>query len=303
MSVDIKSDPVLHEIIGALILGSERPVSAREIARICESVAQEQRAEAGEDAAVTDDELLALDQTNNDAASAGKTAEAVSDSDVTGAGDGVSEQSETVFREKQIREGFLRLQELVRQAGVGMEVVEVSGGYRIQTAPDCARWVRQMLNRGKPKQLSRPMIETLAIIAYRQPIARSEIESIRGVGVGHVIKSLMEMQLVRIIGRSDLPGRPFLFGTTSTFLEHFGLKNLNELNELQPGVERTPPAEQRARHIKKKPEETDTAGMSAKKSEADGQGTVILKEKPDTAGQGDTGDPLILTTEVKENEP
>ena len=131
-----------------------------------------------------------------------------------------------------------------------MEVAEVAGGYRLQTDAACGDWVRRMLNRGKPQRISRPMVETLAIVAYRQPISRSEIESIRGVGVGHVIKALMEMQLVRIVGRSDLPGRPFLFGTTTGFLDHFGLKSLNDLNAMQPGIERTPAAEQRAKHVK-----------------------------------------------------
>jgi len=130
-----------------------------------------------------------------------------------------------------------------------------------------------MLNRGKPQRISRPMIETLAIIAYRQPIARSEIESIRGVGVGHVVKALMEAQLVRIIGRSELPGRPFLFGTTNTFLEHFGLKNLNELNAMQPGVERTPPAEQRSKHIKRK---ADTAADSDAEPASDEAPTISV---------------------------
>ena len=90
-----------------------------------------------------------------------------------------------------------------------------------------------MLNKGKPARLTRPSIETLAIIAYRQPVTRSEIESIRGVNAGHVIKALMEMQLVRMIGRSDLPGRPFLFGTTTAFLDHFGLKSLKDLEPIK----------------------------------------------------------------------
>jgi segregation and condensation protein B len=141
-----------------------------------------------------------------------------------------------------------------------------------------------MLNRGKPHRVSRPMIETLAIIAYRQPIARSEIESIRGVSVGHVIKALMEMQLVRIVGRSDLPGRPFLFGTTTTFLDHFGLKSLNDLNAMQPGVERTPPSEQRAKHIKHRPK---PAADTSDGAPTDAPAAVAVAAPPATAPTAD----------------
>ena len=90
-----------------------------------------------------------------------------------------------------------------------------------------------MMGKGRATTLSRPAIETLAIIAWRQPVSRSEIESVRGVNAGHVVKALMEMQLVRIVGRSDLPGRPFLFGTTAAFLEHFGLKSLDDLDNVE----------------------------------------------------------------------
>jgi segregation and condensation protein B len=191
-----------------------------------------------------------------------------------------------------------------------MDVVEVSGGYRLQTSADCGPWVRRMLNRGKPQRISRPMIETLAIVAYRQPISRSEIESIRGVSVGHVVKALMEMQLVRIVGRSDLPGRPFLFGTTATFLDHFGLKSLNDLNEMQPGVERTPPAEQRAKHIKHRPK---PAGEKAAAEQAEGatpkdQASVPPppaeeepKDAPSASGAGQAA-PLIISVDVPPEE-
>jgi segregation and condensation protein B len=121
---------------------------------------------------------------------------------------------------------------------LGLELREVGGGFRFQTQPGCGRWVRALLKRDRPSRLSRSALETLAIIAYRQPIAKSELEGIRGVTVDHIVKALMEMHLVRIIGRSDLPGRPFLYGTTPSFLDHFGLKSLDELNELDPTLQR-----------------------------------------------------------------
>ena len=125
------------------------------------------------------------------------------------------------------------LRERLAKAGVGFELAEVNGGYRLMSAAACGPWLRQMFNKGREAVLSRPAIETLAIIAYRQPVSRSEIESVRGVNAGHVIKALMEMQMVRIVGRSDLPGRPFLFGTTPAFLEHFGLKSLDDLEKIE----------------------------------------------------------------------
>ena len=116
---------------------------------------------------------------------------------------------------------------------LGFHIVESAEGFRFQSDPAGGPWVRHMLDVGKPTRLSRPGVETLAIIAYRQPIARSEIEGVRGVAVDHVIRMLMEMQLIKIVGRSELPGRPMLYGTTALFLEHFGLKDLKEL----PGIE------------------------------------------------------------------
>lgn len=114
----------------------------------------------------------------------------------------------------------------------GFVLSEISGGYRLQSEESCGIWLKYLLNMRKASRLSQPSLETLAIIACRQPISRADIEGIRGVSIDHVIKSLMELQLVRIVGRSELPGRPFLFGTTQIFLEHFGLKDIGSLGDL-----------------------------------------------------------------------
>ncbi len=126
----------------------------------------------------------------------------------------------------------------LERLGAGMRVVEVAGGFRLQTDPRCGRWLRVLLEKGKPSRLSQPSLETLAVIAYRQPLSKAQIEEIRGVSVDHVLKTLLELQLVRIVGRSELPGRPFLYGTTGTFLEHFGLRDLGELEEVNPMLKR-----------------------------------------------------------------
>ena len=116
---------------------------------------------------------------------------------------------------------------------VGIHIGEVANGYRLQNDLNCGLWIRQMLEKGRNNRLSKPALETLAIIAYRQPCTRSEIESVRGVAVDAILKNLMEMQLVKAAGRSELPGRPWLFATTQKFLEYFGLKDVKDL----PGIE------------------------------------------------------------------
>jgi segregation and condensation protein B len=136
-------------------------------------------------------------------------------------------------KDADIRKTLLDLQAECSERKLGFQVMESAEGFRFQSDPVGGVWVRHMLDVGKPARLSRPGLETLAIIAYRQPVSRSEIEGVRGVAVDHVIRMLMEMQLIKIVGRSELPGRPMLYGTTSLFLEHFGLKELKEL----PGIE------------------------------------------------------------------
>ncbi len=121
----------------------------------------------------------------------------------------------------------------LERARLGLSVVEVAGGFRLENRAACGPWLRQYLDKGRPNRLSRPAMETLAIIAYRQPVMRSEIESVRGVAVDQILRNLLDLQLIRIAGRSELPGRPWLFGTTQKFLEQFGLRSLDDL----PGVE------------------------------------------------------------------
>jgi segregation and condensation protein B len=125
------------------------------------------------------------------------------------------------------------------QQGRGLRLVYVAGGYQLRSAPEHARWVRRLLG-GRPPRLSRPLLETLAIVAYRQPCTRPEIESIRGVDADAVLASLVERRLIRILGRKDAPGRPILYGTTKEFLEVFDLPDLQALpplRELGEGAE------------------------------------------------------------------
>ena len=114
----------------------------------------------------------------------------------------------------------------------GVRLVEVAGGYQLRTAKVNAEWVKKLLG-GRPARMGRATLETLAIIAYRQPITRAEIEAIRGVDVDGVINTLLDRSLIRAVARKDVPGRPFLYGTTTEFLQLFNLKDLTHLPTLK----------------------------------------------------------------------
>ena len=113
----------------------------------------------------------------------------------------------------------------------GIVIDEVAGGYQMRTPKDHAGYVRKLLA-ARPPRLSRPLMETVAIIAYRQPITRPEIEQLRGVDTGGVLETLLEKRLVKIAGRKEAPGRPMVYETTPEFLELFGLKDLEGLPDL-----------------------------------------------------------------------
>ena len=125
------------------------------------------------------------------------------------------------------------LQELSEDyADRGIEVKEVASGWRIQVSRECAPWVPRLWEE-KPGRYSRALMETLALIAYRQPITRGEIEDIRGVSVStHIMRTLLEREWGRVVGQRDVPGKPSLYGTTREFLDYFGLKSLDELPTL-----------------------------------------------------------------------
>jgi segregation and condensation protein B len=135
-----------------------------------------------------------------------------------------------------ILEGINRIKTEYEDPTKGMELVEVAGGYQFRTKPMWAKWVSR-LKKIRTVKLSQSALETLAIIAYRQPIIRPMIEEIRGVDSGWVLRTLLEKGLIRMMGRKDLPGRPIVYGTTQAFLELFGLNSLTDLptlKEVQP---------------------------------------------------------------------
>jgi len=135
-----------------------------------------------------------------------------------------------------IMEGIGRIKTEYEEDSKGVELVEIANGYQFRTKPRWAEWINR-LKKAKTVKLSRSALETLAIVAYRQPIIRPAIDEIRGVDSGWVLRTLLEKGLVKMMGRKDLPGRPMIYGTTRTFLELFGLNTLADLptlKEVQP---------------------------------------------------------------------
>jgi len=171
---------------------------------------------------------------------------------------------------REVEQAVHGLEKELERAGCGFRLVCAGGAYRLQTAPTCGRYVRALLKLDRPNRLSRASLETLAIVAYRQPITKAEVEQIRGVAVDTIMKTLVDLQLVRLVGRSELPGHPFLYGTTPLFLEHFGLASLSELNAIDPTLQRSNPRERAKLFVKKeKPkEEAPTLEDAAREAEA-----------------------------------
>ncbi len=125
------------------------------------------------------------------------------------------------------------LQQDYDQDGRGLHIVEVAGGFSMVTRPDCAPWITRLQKVKASAKVSRSALETLAIIAYKQPIVRGDIEQIRGVETSGVLRTLLDQKLIRMVGRKDIPGRPILYGTSKVFLQRFGLRDLRDLPPLR----------------------------------------------------------------------
>jgi len=153
----------------------------------------------------------------------------------------------------EVESTIAELGETLAASGRAIELQEGASGWRFATRVDFADWIRALLPEMRPEKLSAAALETLALIAYRQPITKADIEAVRGVSVDGTMQKLLERRLVRIGGRADLPGRPMLYETTEQFMEHFGIKTLDDLPnaselrivalpvaEVPPAVEETP---------------------------------------------------------------
>ena len=203
---------------------------------------------------------------------------------------------------REIDEALKGLEKALDVAGCGFKLVCTGGTYRLQTVPSCGRYVRAMLKLDRPSRLGRASLETLAIVAYRQPITKSEVEEIRGVDVSANIKTLMDLQLIRLVGKSELPGHPFLYGTTPLFLEHFGLASLQQLNELDPTLQRSNPKEKAASYKKPAPAKTELEQAAEEKAAAEAVAQAAVEQKaaeakPEVEEEKGPEQPELLETE------
>lgn len=161
---------------------------------------------------------------------------------------GASKLSSVLGRQvgaKEVRAYVDALNDEYATTGRSFRITEVAGGFQLMIHPEFAPWIRQLMREKIPPRLSAASLETLAILAFKQPITKAEVEHIRGVAVDGVLRQLMEKSIVRIAGRSEAPGRPLLYGTTRDFLKHFGLKTLSDLPKLRELEELLKEEEQR----------------------------------------------------------
>src|SRR5256886_3115286 len=193
---------------------------------------------------------------------------------IRGAEDDSASETPNAFarvKEAEVAAALEQLKVQYIQQNRAFQLVEKAEGWQLATDPAFAKWVRQLFPAPKPARLSAPALETLAIIAYRQPITRADVEAVRGVNIDGVLQTLMERGLVKIAGRAEIPGRPLLYATTQFFLDHFGLRNLDEL----PNVEAL-----RTRHL---PVVCPVAGVVA--SDRTGSPTAATTVEPDAPSE------------------
>jgi segregation and condensation protein B len=168
---------------------------------------------------------------------------------------------------------------VVSYGGRGVVLEEVAGGYQLRTPKEHALYVRKLLA-ARPPRLSRPLLETLAIIAYRQPVTRPEIEQLRGVDSGGVLETLLERRLVRIAGRKEAPGRPIMYATSPEFLEVFGLRDLEGLPDLEEFKELEERAAQQAASEEAAPGPQQELAMTASAPESSSSSLEASAEAP-----------------------
>jgi segregation and condensation protein B len=232
----------LKKVLKALLLSTNQPLATKDIqaafTRFHEQASVLPSMDAPEDAPVavpaaaaaaeagTEPPLAQTEPTAPGALPADEPAEIITES----AGDPeLYSEVPSLITATQIREAMDQIAAELRAADDGLLLIEGNNGYRIVTHPRFARWVRILRQEPPPVKLSQSAIETLAVVAYRQPVTRGEIETIRGVSAEAGINKLLERELVYVVGRADAPGRPIQYGTTDQFLEFVGIKSLDEL--------------------------------------------------------------------------
>lgn len=218
------------------------------------------------------------------------------------ASENLSVQAFGKAREPQIREAVEWLENHYEASGRSFQVRESAAGWQLVTRPDFAPWLRQLFPENRPSKLSAPALETLAIIAYRQPITRADLEAVRGVAVDGVMQTLLDRGLVKIAGRAEVPGRPLLYETTQHFMEHFGLRDLEELPNAQEL--RTVPLPK----AEPAPEEAPAQASTESSAEPSEETPVAVEEEPPTPTEEatpETEEPVVSepTPEDSADEP
>ncbi|MEO7414825.1 MAG: SMC-Scp complex subunit ScpB [Opitutaceae bacterium] len=219
----------LKKVLKALLLSSNQPLAIKDIQAAFTRFHESAQIKATEDSAGTES-----GEKNENTASTAVAAE-VAPAEVAEVIAEAPQDPElyddvpSLVTATQIREVIDEIAAELRAADDGLLLIEGSNGYRLVTHPRFARWVRILRAEPPPVKLSQSSIETLAVVAYRQPVTRGEIETIRGVSAEAGINKLLERELIYIVGRADLPGRPIQYGTTDQFLEFVGVKSLDEL--------------------------------------------------------------------------
>jgi segregation and condensation protein B len=187
-------------------------------------------------------------------------------------------------RENEIAEALQALAREYTEMGRSFQLVEHASGWQLTSRPDYQVWVRQLFPELRPARLSTPALETLAIIAYRQPITKADIEAIRGVTVDGIVQKLLDAGLTKIGGRAEIPGRPLLYETTQHFLEHFGLRTLDELpnvSELRDlSLPRAKEPDSRARPEHQVIQETLDLSEERSTGEETDRGTITHSQDP-----------------------
>lgn len=204
----------LKRVLRALLLSTSEPISIKDIQKVVQRYHDERRPPE------PSEEVAAAPAAEPAPGAEAPVQEVIQD---------IIDQVPTLVTATQIREAMEQLDAEFRESGDVCRVLQGPEGFRLVVSPGYADWVRLLRGEVRPQRLSSAALETLAIVAYRQPVTRAEMEAIRGVSVESALQRLLELELVQVTGRADLPGRPLQFGTTPKFLDFTGLRSLGEL--------------------------------------------------------------------------
>ncbi|MDX1679759.1 MAG: SMC-Scp complex subunit ScpB [Akkermansiaceae bacterium] len=248
----------LSAIIEALLTASQEPVPTAEIARLVRSRVAEaedvnlRKREEGQDTDAMPEWMAALADTS----------------------------------EEQVVAAIGELNATYEESGRAFSLVERAKGWKLYTKPEYGEFVGQLFPGRKPERLSGPAMETLAIIAYRQPITKAAVEAVRGVSCDGMIQKLLDRDLIRIGGRAELPGRPLLYETTDLFFEHFGIRSIDDLpNATELRKVELPQAEEQPAPEEKQLSLAEAKSGEAKDGEKAGEGVEEAKTEAKTEGE------------------